>query len=227
MEEMGGDAPAASPGEDAVGELGDHGAESGGVIMPPLWYVSFAAGRGRWGTKSLLGASYAGHAERVEAMLEGGVHPNAPEEANDAGQSPLMLAAAHGHEAVVGLLLEYGAKVDAETEHVCPRPWGCGDCGGWCAEAWAWAAGAVGADGGGGARAGALRRTAARCGCAALGRGTRGRAGPGRGGGCAAAATALPVVSPLSPACPLKLGAAGLEDDVRAEAHETIGLLTS
>ena len=36
-----------------------------------------------------------------------------------------------------------------------------------------------------------------------------------------------PPPSPLSPARPLKLGAAGLEDDVRAEAQETIGLLTS
>jgi ankyrin repeat protein len=57
-----------------------------------------------------------GHEESIRCLLELGADPNS----GKYGLTPLMMAAFHGHSAIVSLLLEYGANVF--IRHPCGMP---------------------------------------------------------------------------------------------------------
>ncbi len=66
-----------------------------------------------WNEEDLLNAVLKGNLERVRSLLENGTDVNATDEYFRT--SPLHIACGHGHEAVVALLLQRGAEVNAKN----------------------------------------------------------------------------------------------------------------
>jgi len=82
------------------------------------WYTPFQLdGRKSYHAPDtcLYGACQRGSAERVAAMLQAGVSANSSREVDARGRTPLMLASANAHAAIVRLLLEAKAEVDARN----------------------------------------------------------------------------------------------------------------